>query len=185
MASKITEIFKHHPELFDEEMLEMVKQHESPFSFPGLKMTGSTNESKAINFINGAIVVIAGSGMCTGGRVKHHLVNNITDPNSTIMFVGYQANGTLGRSIVDGAKEVRILGQKYPVKARIVRINGFSAHADSHELSNWLNALKSPPKQVFVVHGEAESAKEFAELVKKKTGWNVTIPEYQDEITLD
>jgi len=185
MAARITKVFQRHRELFDEEMTEFVRQKESPFSFPGLKMTGKTEESKAINHIKGTIIVIAGSGMCTGGRVKHHLVNNITNPQNTIMFVGYQAFGTLGRRIVNGEKQVRILGQKYPVRARIVRINGFSAHADRDELFKWLSTLEVPPRKLFVVHGESESARHFGDYVSRKTGWQVAVPAYQDEIVLD
>jgi metallo-beta-lactamase family protein len=122
MASRITEVFRKHRELYDEEMTEFVKRHKSPFEFAGLKMAGTSEESKALNHIKGTVMIIAGSGMCTGGRIKHHLVNNISKPENTIMFVGYQAVDTLGRRIVDGEKEVRILGQKYPVNARIARI---------------------------------------------------------------
>jgi metallo-beta-lactamase family protein len=185
MAAGITKIFQKHRELFDEEMTELVKNHESPFNFPGLKITGTSAESKAINHIKGTIMVIAGSGMCTGGRIKHHLVNNITRPESTIMFVGYQAMGTLGRRIVDGEKEVRILGQQYPVKARVERIHGFSAHADKEELLHWLSGLKKPPKKLFVVHGEAESSQRFADFITEKTNWPVVVPAYKDEVILD
>jgi len=185
MAAKITEVFQHHPELFDEEMAEFVNQHKSPFNLRGLQVVGSSEESKAINHIKGTVMVIAGSGMCTGGRIKHHLVNNITRPQSTIMFVGYQALGTLGRQIVDGARKVRILGQKYKVKAKVVRIHGFSAHADRDELLNWLRELEAAPRGVFVVHGETESAKAFGNYVRKKTGWDVTVPAYEDEVVLD
>jgi metallo-beta-lactamase family protein len=185
MASRITKVFKHHPELFDKEMTDYIKRHKSPFNLPGLQMAGTADESKAINSIKGTIMVIAGSGMCTGGRVKHHLVNNISRPNNTIMFVGYQAVGTLGRSIVDGIKKVRILGEKRSVKAKIVRIHGFSAHADRNELLDWLRELEAPPRGVFVVHGETESARSFGNYARKQTGWNVTVPEYQDEIVLD
>ena len=184
MASRITEVFKNHPELFDEQMAEFVKNHESPFNLPELEMAGNADESKAINDIKGTIMVIAGSGMCTGGRVKYHLVNNISGPNNTIMFVGYQAIGTLGRQIVDGAKKVRILGQQYPVKAKVVRINGFSAHADRDELLKWLRELEAPPIAVFVVHGESESAKAFGDYVREQTGWDVTVPAYEDEVVL-
>jgi len=185
MAARVTEVFKNHPELFDDEAAEFIRQGESPFNFPGLKVVGSADESKAINHIKGTVMVIAGSGMCTGGRVKHHLVNNICRPESTIMFVGYQAIGTLGRQIVDGAKEVRILGGKYPVEARVARVHGFSAHADRDELLGWLRGLKKSPRRVFVVHGEAESAKSFADYLRDKTGWQVTVPAYQDEVILD
>jgi len=185
MASKITKVFENHPELFDKEMTEYVRRHKSPFDLPGLQMAGTANESKAINSIKGTIMVIAGSGMCTGGRVKHHLVNNISRRNNTIMFVGYQAVGTLGRSIVDGIKKVRILGEKRKVEAKIVRIHGFSAHADRNELLDWLKEMEAPPRGIFVVHGETESARSFGNFVRKQTGWNATVPEYQDEIVLD
>jgi len=185
MANNITRVFQHHPELFDEEMTELIRRHESPFKFPGLKMVETTKESKAINHIKGTVAVIAGSGMCTGGRIKHHLVNNISRPESTIMFVGYQANGTLGRRIVNGEKQVRILGQEHQVKARVVQVNGFSAHADRDELFKWLTGLKKPPRRLFVVHGESESAQHFGDYVSQKTGWDVSVPAYQDEFTLD
>ncbi len=185
MASRITRVFQNHPELFDKEMTEFIKRHKSPFDLPGLQMAGTADESKAINGIKGTVMVIAGSGMCTGGRVKYHLVNNISRPNNTIMFVGYQAVGTLGRSIVNGIKKVRILGKKRAIKARIVRIHGFSAHADRNELLDWLKELDAPPRGVFVVHGETKSARSFGNYVRKQTGWNVSVPEYQDQIVLD
>ena len=185
MASRITKVFQKHRELYDDEMTEFIRRNKSPFEFPGLKMAGTSDESKAINHIRSTIMVIAGSGMCTGGRIKHHLVNNITRAENTIMFVGYQAVGTLGRRIVNGEKEVRILGQEYPVNARIARINGFSAHADKEELYEWLSGLKKPPRKVFVVHGESESANEFGDYIREKTGWDVAVPAYQDEVVLD
>ena len=148
-------------------------------------MVSSVGESKAINHVTGTVMVIAGSGMCVGGRVKHHLVANISRGESTILFVGYQAVGTLGRQIIDGAKKVRILGQIHPVRATITQINGFSAHADRSELFRWLSGLKRPPRHLFVTHGEPESAYQFAEFLKEKTGWKISVPGYQDEVCLD
>ena len=185
MAARITKVFQKHRELFDEEMTEFVEHNESPFNFPGLRIVGTSDQSKAINHIKETVMVIAGSGMCTGGRIKHHLVNNITGSRNTIMFVGYQAMGTLGRRIVNGEKEVRILGQDYPVKARIARINGFSAHADREELFKWLSGVRRPPRKLFVVHGESESARHFGDYIRQKTGWEVAVPAYQDQIVLD
>ncbi len=185
MASAITKVFKHHPELFTGEMRRFLQNHESPFDFPGLKFTETTKESKAINAIKGTIIVIAGSGMCTAGRIKHHLVNNIARPESTIMFVGYQAIGTLGRRIVDGDPEVRILGANYPVKARVLQIPGFSAHADRDELLHWLSSLPKPPRKLFVIHGEAESAQRFGQYVREKMGWDVVVPDYREEVILN
>ncbi len=185
MAIKVTKVFKDHPEMFDSEMTDYVNNNKSPFDLPNLTVTRTANESKAINHIGGTVIVIAGSGMCTGGRVKHHLVNNIARPESAVLFVGYQANGTLGRLIVDGAKEVRILGQKHRVKADIVRVHGFSGHADRDELYRWLSNIKKQPRKVFVVHGEENSARQFGDFIREKTGWDVCVPKYMDEVTLD
>lgn len=185
MAVKVTEVFMNHPELFDEKMRDRMSRNNSPFSFKGLVKVQSTAESKAINHIKGTIMVIAGSGMCTGGRIKHHLANNISRPESTILFVGYQANGTLGRQILDGTPEVRILGQMYQVKAKIVQVHGFSGHADRKELLEWVQNLKKPPRKIFLVHGEKDSAENFRQYLVDKTGWDVMVPEYQQAVSLD
>lgn len=185
MAIKVTKIFNEHPELFDEEMQQLVQADDSPFNLPRLKMTSSVQESKAINHVRGTVIIIAGSGMCTGGRIKHHLATNISRPESTILFVGYQAKGTLGRRIVEGDPEVRILGRYFPVKARVEQMHGFSAHADKNELMRWLSGLEKPPKHLFVTHGESEVANEFAQMIREKKGWQVSVPSYQDEVELD
>jgi metallo-beta-lactamase family protein len=185
MASKITEVFQHHPELFGEQMARFIKNFGSPFNLPQLEMAGDADQSKAINNIKGTVLVIAGSGMCTGGRIKYHLANNISRPQSSIMFVGYQAAGTLGRQIIGGAKKVRILGQQYEVKANIVQVHGFSAHADRYELLTWLKGLQTPPRKVFVIHGETKSASGFADYLRRQTGWDVSVPAYQDEVVLE
>ena len=187
MAVRVTEVFKKHPELYDTEMTKLMTQNESPFTYHGLKLVQSTRESKSINHITGTIMVIAGSGMCTGGRVKHHLVNNIHRPESAVLFVGYQAVGTLGRTIVDSqpGDEVRILGQHYPVRANIVQVHGFSAHADKVEILTWLRNIKKPPRKVFVVHGEKEAAHSFKDYLTEQTGWDVLVPKYQDIVKVD
>jgi len=184
MAMSINEVFAHHAELFDEEMKQLLKQNRSPFDFPGLKLIRTIDESKAINHISGTVIIIAGSGMCTGGRIKHHLTTNISRKESTILFVGYQAVGTLGREIVDGAKKVRILGHRYKVKAKIVQIEGFSAHADKNELLRWALNFHRPPRQLFLTHGESQSADHLATLLRDQTGWNITVPEYRQEFLL-
>jgi metallo-beta-lactamase family protein len=184
MAAAITEVFRHHHELMDAETLDLIRHGNSPFDFPGFTEVKTPDESKAINQIRGTAVIIAGSGMCTGGRIKHHLVANISRPDSVILFVGYQAAGTLGREIVDGATEVRILGQQHPVKARVVYLHGFSGHADREQLLSWLLNLRKPPKGVFVTHGESSAAEGFAGLLGARTGWPVTAPEYGDEVVL-
>jgi len=184
MAVRITDVFKRHPDLYDEEMAELVDRNRSPFDFPGLKMIRTVDESKAINSIKGTAIIIAGSGMCTGGRIKHHLVTNISRPESTVLFVGYQAQGTLGRHIVDGADRVRILGQHYRVRATIAQIHGFSAHADRDDLFRWLSELKRAPRHVFVTHGEPQVAESFGGFVREKTGWDISVPEYGAEVAL-
>jgi len=184
MAISITEVFKRHSELFDKKMSRLMRHKTSPFDFPGLKMVQTVDESKALNHIKGTVMIVAGSGMCTGGRIKHHLVTNISRRESTILFVGYQASGTLGRQIVDGAKRVRILGQYYPVRARIAQLQGFSAHADRNELFQWLFNLKRAPRRVFIVHGEPQVAERFGQFLREKTGWEIAVPEYGTETFL-
>jgi metallo-beta-lactamase family protein len=185
MAASINKIFERHPELYDQEMTRLVHSHRSPFELPGLRIVQTVEESKAINAVKSGAMIIAGSGMCTGGRIKHHLVTNISRPESTILFVGYQAVGTLGRQIVDDAETVRILGQYHPVRARVAQIHGFSAHADRDELFRWLSGLKRAPKHVFITHGEPEVAESFANLLREETGWEVSIPDYLAEVELD
>jgi metallo-beta-lactamase family protein len=185
MAVNVTDVFRNHPDLFDEDMMQRIQERRSPFDFPGLTLVRTVDESKAIGHLTRPAIIIAGSGMCTGGRIKYHLVDNISRPESTILFVGYQAAGTLGRRIVEGADEVRILGKYRRVRARVTQIHGFSGHADKDQLLRWLSALKEPPRRVFVVHGESESAFDFATLVTTRTGWPTTVPDYGDQITLD
>lgn len=185
MANDITLVYQQHPEMFDADMLGFMLQGKSPFDFPGLSMVKTVEESRAINDVLGPVIIIAGSGMCTGGRIKHHLVNNIARPDSMVLFVGYQAVGTLGRQIVEGADEVRILGRYYPVRARIVPASAFSGHADKDELVRWLSGFQKPPQHVFVTHGEANVAERFAAHVRERTGWKVAVPEYGETFTLD
>jgi metallo-beta-lactamase family protein len=185
MAVNVTEVFKRHVDLFDEDAKKLFLKGKSPFEFPGLRFTTSFEQSKDIDQIKEPAIIIAGSGMCTGGRIKYHLISNLPRAESTILFVGYQAVGTLGRQIVDGASEVRVLGQNYPVKAKIVKLNGFSSHADKDELLAWLSALKRPPRQVFVVHGEEKAANQYADSIRASKGWNVAVPNYLDEFNLD
>ena len=185
MAIKVTDIFKKHPELFDEETRELLRKGIHPCDLPGLTMANTVDQSKAIGHIKGTAIIIAGSGMCTGGRIKHHLKNNISRPESTILFVGYQAVGTLGRLILDGVDPVRIFGENQPVKARIKKIDGFSAHADQNELLRWITALKKAPRRVFITHGEPDAANAFKKLLTEKTGWPCIVPQYKNEAVLD
>jgi metallo-beta-lactamase family protein len=185
MAVSITDVFEKHPELYDSDMLELIRTGNSPFDFPGLTMVRRKGLSKSINNIAGSAMIIAGSGMCTGGRIKHHLAANISRRECAVLFVGYQARGTLGRLIVDGTREVRILGKEYTVRAKIAQVNGFSAHADRDELLRWLSGLKRSPRHIFVVHGEEETASHFARFLGERTGWSTSVPEYRTEAVLD
>jgi metallo-beta-lactamase family protein len=184
MAISVTDVFKDHPELFDESMRKLMEAGHSPFSFSGLTMTRSVDQSKAINHIRGTSVIIAGSGMCTGGRIKHHLVHNISRKESTILFVGYQAEGTLGREILGRPKKVRILGQMRALKARLRRINGFSAHADQPALLRWLGGLERPPRRLFLTHGETEAIRVLSVEIERQKGFSPYAPSYGERIEL-
>jgi metallo-beta-lactamase family protein len=185
MAIRVTEVFKRYSDLFDIEMQALLRQHKSPFDFPGLTMVQTAEESKALNTEKGTSMIIAGSGMCTGGRIKHHLANHISKPENTILFVGYQAVGTLGRHIIDGARAVRIHGQQHAVRAKIEQIQGFSAHADRNEIIRWLSKLTVQPKLVFITHGEEEAAEAFQKFLKEKTGFESVIPSYGEKVSLE
>lgn len=185
MAIRITEVFKRHTELFDREMMQRISQGNSPFRFDNLKMVQTTEESKAINFIKESKIIIAGSGMVTGGRIKHHLINNITRAENTVLFIGYQAEGTPGRQLLDGVKRIRLLGETYPVRARVVKIDGFSAHADRDGLLAWLSDIRVPPHRVFVTHGEEKAAASIAQFLKEQTGWNISVPEYGTQALIE
>jgi metallo-beta-lactamase family protein len=185
MAVSITKVFEKHPELYDAEMSGWVERHQSPFRMPGLRMVQTVEESKRINRFAEPCIILAGSGMCTGGRIKHHLANNIERPESTILFVGYQSRGTLGRVIADGAGEVRIHGVQRQVRAKIERIHGLSAHADRNELAAWVSGMARPPRRVFVVHGEAEAAEAFGRFLHDRTGWRVSAPAYGEQAILN
>ncbi len=184
MAIDITGIYNAFPDYLNGASLDHLSGGGSPFSFPLLNMTRDTKDSIAINRHPGPAIIMAGSGMCTGGRIKHHLVQNIARPESTILFVGYQARGTLGRIILERPDEVRILGKTHSVRARIETINGFSAHADRNEIISWLAAITRPPKKVFIIHGEEESSLALAETIRTRFGWETAVPSYQETHTL-
>ncbi len=153
MAISATEIFKRHPECFDRETVALIRKGKDPLGFPGLHFTRETAESMAINSIDGGAVIMAGSGMCTGGRVRHHLKHNLWDRRSSVVFVGYAARGTLARRIIDGAKKVTLFGEKISVNASIHTIGGFSAHADQKDLLDW-HRKTADPEVTYLVHGE-------------------------------
>ncbi len=164
MAISATEIFRRHPECYDTEAAALFNRHQDPFSLPGLHFTRETAESMALNNVRGGAVIMAGSGMCTGGRVRHHLKHNLWRTDSSVIFVGYAAQGTLARRIVDGASSVRIFREEIQVRAKIYTIGGFSAHADQAELLAWHRKIDNP-KRTFLVHGEKETMQTFAGLL--------------------
>ena len=165
MAISATQIFERHPECFDTKTLRLSHDDGDPFNLPGLHFTRETAESMAINQIKGGAVIMAGSGMCTGGRVRHHLKHNLWSKRNSIVFVGFAAQGTLARSIIDGSERVRIYGEDISVRASIYTIGGFSAHADQAELLAW-HQHTGNPKTTFLVHGEEESMQAFAKKLK-------------------
>lgn len=174
LAEKATKTYLAHPECFDEEAKRLISGNVIGDAVK-VKFTHSVEESMALNKIKSNALIIAGSGMCEGGRVRHHLKYNLWRPECSIIFVGFQARGTLGRRIVDGAKMVHIFGEEIAVKAKVYTLGGFSAHADQKELLEWLSAFKGSPR-VFVVHGEKETAVSFSELIKEKYGFVTHVP---------
>ncbi|MDH3583387.1 MAG: MBL fold metallo-hydrolase, partial [Phycisphaerae bacterium] len=185
MAVNVTEVFRRYHDFLNEEIWEMLESGDRPFRFEGLKLVRSVEESKKINKLKRPAVIMAGSGMCTGGRIKHHLRNNLVRSQSTVLFVGYQSVGTLGRQILEGADEVRIHGRKWPVRAGVAQIQGLSAHADRSGLLKWLGSIKQAPRQIFLTHGEENAAKELAAEIKREMDWPVTVPKYRQSVELD
>jgi metallo-beta-lactamase family protein len=184
MAVNATKIFRKHRNCFDEKTMAMLEDDHSPLDFQGLVLSRTVGQSKAINAVRGTCVIMAGSGMCTGGRIKHHLVRNIWREESTVVFVGYQSHGTLGRHIVDGAKKVRIFGKPRLVGARIERIDGMSAHADKSTLQRWIGHFDPKPKRVFLTHGEEDVALSLADTLRTGLNVDVEVPKYQQVVEL-
>jgi metallo-beta-lactamase family protein len=185
MAVDAMRVFARHRSYFDADTWNLINAGQAPLEFPGLHLTHSVEESKAINRLAGPAVIMATSGMCTGGRIKHHLRQNLPRPEATILFVGYQSEGTLGRQILRGDREVRIHGRLWPVRAKVAQISGLSAHADRSGLFRWLSHLRRPPRQLFLTHGEESVALRLADDLRKERGWNVSVPEYLEAINLD
>jgi metallo-beta-lactamase family protein len=178
MARAATEITLKHHRLLDEEARSFVLHMQSGRHMPlPVKFTETVDDSKAINRISGGAIIIAASGMCDAGRIKHHLRNNLPHDENCVVFVGFQAQGTLGRRLVDGAQSVRILGEEVPVRARRHTIGGLSAHADQAALMGWLGHFRAVPRHCFVVHGEAETARLFADKLRKDLRWDAQVPE--------
>jgi metallo-beta-lactamase family protein len=185
MAVNVTEIFARFRDNFDEETWTLLQQGTSPMKFPGLHMTRTANESRAINEVQGPCVIMASSGMCTAGRIKHHLRNHINKRENTVLFVGHQSSGTLGNYILQGAKEIRIHGNMVKVRAKIAQIYGFSGHADRSGLIRWLTSLKKTPICTYLTHGEEEVALNFANLLRTEYNQTIHVPQYNEVVDLD
>ena len=185
LAISATEIFRQNMDLFDDEVKEEMEKGDNPLEFPGLQFTQTAEESRALNESNTPSIIISASGMCEVGRIKHHLKHNLWNPNSTILFVGYQAPGTLGAKIVNGEKKVKIFGEEIAVNARIEYIEGYSGHADQEWLLNFIYSFFTKPKHIFLVHGEPEGQKILKQKILETTDISVTIPEYGENYKLD
>ncbi|WP_265444562.1 MBL fold metallo-hydrolase RNA specificity domain-containing protein [Acetivibrio straminisolvens] len=176
MAISATEVFRNNLDCYDEEAREYIENGDNPLDFPGLQFTRTADESKALNERKESSIIISASGMCEAGRIKHHLKHNLWRKDSTIIFVGYQAEGTLGRRLLDGAKKVRLFGEEISVEARIEMIEGFSGHADKEGLLNWIGKFNRKPKKIFIVHGEEDSMVEFSEEINRRFNIETIIP---------
>ncbi|MBT8077647.1 MAG: MBL fold metallo-hydrolase [Gammaproteobacteria bacterium] len=177
MATAVTRITQQHLELFDENASDLAGWHALGRDLPFLHFTRSVGESMALNQIRSGAIIISASGMCTAGRILHHLRHNLPRRECSVMITGFQAQGTLGRKLVDGADRVRIFGHDIPVRAAVHTVGGLSAHADQPALLAWAAKFRKPPAQTFVVHGEASAAQAFAEQLRAERAWNVTVPE--------
>ncbi len=185
MAAAATQVYSNRTEEQDADYASVLAEHKHPLRTHSMITASSREESKRLNDEKGARIIISASGMMTGGRVLHHALRFVPDANATIVFVGYQAAGTIGRHILDGDREVRILKQFVPVRCRIERIGGFSAHADWSEVLRWLSAMPAPPRRTFVTHGEPDAAEAMREHIIERYGWTVEVPQYGERFELD
>ena len=192
MASRATRVYDDHPETYDEETGALLRSGDSPLRYPGQQFTDTVEESKAIRHQPRPFMLVAASGMLTGGRIMHHLKDFLPDPASTLLFIGYQGEGTLGRHIADGGRTARIDGQEIEIRCRVRVISGFSAHADQHELEAWLahfgragGDADGRPKRVFIVHGDPDAAEAFAGRVKAELGMQPHVPKHRETVALD
>ena len=185
MATTATEVFKKNAQVFDEETKAFILSGDNPLDFKNLKFTRNTADSQMLNADRSAKVIISASGMCEAGRIRHHLKHTLWDARNSIVFVGYQAEGTLGRSLVQGAKEVKLFGEPVSVNAEIYNLEGFSGHADQAGLIDWLSGFQTAPKQVFLVHGEYQSKHDFADKIRGTLGLNPVVIESNSEFELE
>jgi metallo-beta-lactamase family protein len=184
MARSATAIFQRHPECFDAETLTQFRNGSEPFGFARLRYIGSADESRALNDHHGPAIIVSASGMCEGGRVLHHLRHRLGDERNTVLFVGFQGDGTLGRRLRDGAETVNVFGEPVQVRAEIASLDGFSAHADQAEILAWVTALRPVPRKIFLVHGEPQPAETLAGLLRARLAAEVHVPVLGEEFDL-
>lgn len=184
LAIKLTEVYKKHYKYFDEATRKLIQSGDSIFNFPGMKMTLTVEESKHINDVPAPKVIIAGAGMSNAGRILHHERRYLSDPKSTLLVVGYQAEGSLGRQLVDGAKKVKMFGEEIPVRCRIVTASAYSAHADQPQLLSWLEPMRQNLKKVFVVHSEEESGQELSRKMRDELAIDGIVPDPGSSVEL-
>ncbi|MBL8740098.1 MAG: MBL fold metallo-hydrolase, partial [Myxococcales bacterium] len=177
MATDVTDIYARHPEDHDRAMAALMKKEGS--LYPAQYFMRSSDESKWLNSRQGPMIIIAGSGMATGGRVLHHLRHRLPDHRNTVLLTGYQAAGTRGRALLEGASSIRIHGRDVEVRAEVAAIDGLSAHADKDEVLAWLRGFSEPPRQTYLVHGEQPAAEALATAIRERLGWRVTVAEDQ------
>jgi metallo-beta-lactamase family protein len=184
LAIDVTAVYRTHPECYDDEIQQFMlsERLKDAFGFNRLTYTRTTEESKKLNFLQGSAVIIAASGMMEAGRILHHLKNHIEDPRTTVLVVGWQAENTLGRRLVEGEKDIRVLGEVYQNRAHVEVLNGFSGHADRDELIGWVGAMQQKPKRTFLVHGEEKPAFALAESLKQRYGVAVDVPEWKQTV---
>jgi metallo-beta-lactamase family protein len=184
MAAAATQAYARVKEEHDEDYVAALKRTSSPMRTHSMLACSSREDSKRINAMEGSRIVISASGMMNGGRVLHHALRMLPDENATVVFVGYQAAGTLGRHVADGDNQVKVLGQWIPVRCKIEKVGGFSAHADWKEVIRWLEGMPSPPKKVFVTHGEPEAAQAMAARIRQRFAWPIEVPQYGERFEL-
>lgn len=185
MATAATEVFRNNAQVFDQETREYILKGDDPLDFVNLKFTRSTEDSQQLNMNRSPKIIISASGMCEAGRIRHHLKHNLWDKKSSIVFVGYQAEGTLGRALLGGAKEVTLFGEPVQVNAEIYNLEGFSGHADRNGLMEWISGFQQQPKQVFLVHGEEQSKKDLAKSIEKELGYEPVVITNVSEFSLE
>ncbi|MGI6204067.1 MAG: MBL fold metallo-hydrolase RNA specificity domain-containing protein [Anaerovoracaceae bacterium] len=185
MATNATDVFRRNVDVFNDETKAYILKGDDPLDFPGLKFTRTTEESRALNMDRTPKIIISASGMCEAGRIRHHLKHNLWDPRASIVFVGYQAVGTLGRNLLEGVKDVTLFGERVHVNAEICNLQGFSGHADRDGLLDWLHGFQAPPQQIFLVHGEAEAKEAFAQTVRDEIGYDPTVVHEVSEFELE